>query len=106
MFVIQETMKSAKLKPKQPKAVRWLSHDSACDTIRKILPSVILHLHQEAAQKNDPQAHGLLKMAENWQFLAVLSLMCDTLPHLSSLSRYFQVTFSLRVNMWIRMLVK
>ena len=70
------------------------------DTIKKILPSVILHLHQEAAQKNDPQAHGLLKIAENWQFLAVLNLMYDTLPHLSSFSRYFQVTFSPTVYIW------
>ena len=84
-------MEQPRLKPKQPKSVRWLSHDAACDTMKKILPSVIIHLHKEAAERNDPVAIGLVKLCEFWEFVTVLNLMCDTLPQLSSLSRFFQV---------------
>ncbi|XP_078000900.1 zinc finger protein 862-like [Glandiceps talaboti] len=87
---IQKTMENPVLKPKQAKAVRWLSHDAACDTLRKIYPCVVMSLHREASERNDVKAHGFVKIVEDWQFIATLYMMCDLLPHLSALSRYFQ----------------
>ena len=83
-------MEQPRLKPKQPKSVRWLSHDAARDTMKKILPSIVISLHKEAAGRKDPVAIGLVKLCECWEFVIVLNLMCDTLSQLSSLSRFFQ----------------
>ncbi|XP_070581491.1 zinc finger protein 862-like [Ptychodera flava] len=87
---IQATMENPVLRPKQAKAVRWLSHENACSTLRQILPSVIVSLHREASERNDPKACGLSKFVEDWRFIATLLMMCDILPHLAALSRYFQ----------------
>ena len=84
-------MEQPRLKPKQPKSVRWLSHGAACDTMKKIPPCVVVHLDKEAAENNDPQAFGLKRLIECWEFVAALNVMCDILPHLSTLSKYFQV---------------
>ncbi|KAL5022022.1 hypothetical protein ScPMuIL_001177 [Solemya velum] len=78
------------LKPKQPKAMRWLSHDKACDTLRQILPSVIVSLEREAQEKGDSLALGLAKNVQTLQFVATLYTMCDILPQLSILSKCFQ----------------
>ena len=88
----QETLEKPKLKPKQPKSVRWLSHDAACNTMWKVYPCVLVHLSKAAAEDNDYEAEGLLRKMETWEFVATLHLMLDILPQLYSLSKFFQVS--------------
>ncbi|XP_070578683.1 uncharacterized protein [Ptychodera flava] len=95
---IQKTIENPVLKPKQAKAVQWLSHDSACTTINQILPSLMISLQREASERHDPQAAGLSRFVEDWCFIATLKMMCDVLPHLSTLSRSFQHSFRIIVT--------
>ena len=95
----QVTLDQPQLKPKQPKAVRWLSHDAACDTMRQIVPCVITALEHEAEVNDEDKAVGLLRKVNKWDFVAILHMMCDVLPHLSALSKRFQV---LELSMFAR----
>ena len=95
----QKNTASAMLKPKQAKAVRWLSHDQACETMQQIYPCVLLSLKYEAEERDDPKAIGLLKQMEDWSFLACLNTLCDILPALASMSRNFQVCYFLDIFM-------
>ncbi|KAJ8043867.1 hypothetical protein HOLleu_11159 [Holothuria leucospilota] len=85
---IQESLEDPVLKPKRALTTRWLSHDHACSTVRQIITSVIISLGREAAEKDNPKAIGLLKLASQWKFVATLHMMCDILPKLSELSRF------------------
>ncbi|XP_071166178.1 zinc finger protein 862-like [Mytilus edulis] len=87
---IQTISDNPTLKLKQPKAMRWLSHDKACDTLRQILPSVMMSLEREANERHDSLAFGLAKNVQTVQFITVLYSMCDLLPQLSMLSKCFQ----------------
>lgn len=89
-------MKVPALKPKQVKAVRWLSYKQACDTMRHILPCVVMSLHSEASdERNDSQALRFIKQVECWRFVACLHMLCDILPALATLSPNFQVNMLL-----------
>ncbi|PIK42017.1 putative zinc finger protein [Apostichopus japonicus] len=86
----RESLADPILKPKRALTTRWLSHDQACSTMRQKMSSVLISLERQAAEKQDPKAIGLLKLASQWKFVATLHTMCDILPKLSELSRRFQ----------------
>ncbi|KAL5021839.1 hypothetical protein ScPMuIL_000994 [Solemya velum] len=88
---IQTVCENPQLKLKQPKAMRWFSYDKTCDTLRQILPSVIVNLEREAQEKGDSLALGLAENDQTLQFVATLHTMCDILPQLSILSKCFHV---------------
>nr|XP_006811542.1 PREDICTED: zinc finger protein 862-like [Saccoglossus kowalevskii] len=85
---IQKAMTNQVLKPKQAKAVRWLSHEAACETLRQIYPSIIISLHRETSERNDPAALGLAKFLEEGKFFATLHMMCDILQFQVLLDRF------------------
>lgn len=78
------------LKLKAASDTRWLSHDQAVSTIRKILPSLVAHMEQEAETKGDAVALGLVSAIKTYYFVASIYLFSDILPHLSALSCSFQ----------------
>ena len=83
-------MEMPSLRPKQAKAVRWLSHDQACDTMRHILPCIVMSLHR--VREMTLKRWVLCTRWRNGEFVACLFMLCDILPALSSLSRNFQVS--------------
>ena len=74
------------LKIKKASDTRWLSHDQAISTIRRILPSLFTHLEQQAEENGDALALGIVTVMKNYYFVASVYLMSDILPHLSRLS--------------------
>ena len=75
---------------KQAKGHRWLSHEGACQTLRRTLQSIYVSLQREAAERNEPMADGLCRQMSKFNFVATLYLLCDVLPHICRLSRVFQ----------------
>ena len=65
---------------------RWLSHDKAVTAIRRTLPSLL----REVAERDDAVARGLVRAIKLYKFVAMLYLLSDVLPHLSTLSLVFQ----------------
>lgn len=70
---------------------RWLSHDRAVSAVRQCLPALITSLEREASEQSDATAAGLSLFVKNPNFIASIYMMSDVLPHLSRLSKSFQV---------------
>ena len=83
---IQEFLESSTLKLKKAADTRWLSHESACRTLVKVLPAVLVSLGREAEERGDALAHGLSKVVRQYKFIATLYMMCDVLPSITWLS--------------------
>ena len=69
---------------------RWLTHDQAATALRRSLNAVLVSLDREASERENPTADGCLRKMKTYKFIATLHLLCDTLPHLSRLSKLFQ----------------
>ena len=63
LHAIREVLNDPKIKFKEAKDVRWLSHANAIKAIVRTLPSLLISLDREAAERGDPTANGLLKFA-------------------------------------------
>ena len=68
---------------------RWLSHDKAATAIRGTLPSLLTTLERKAAERDDTVARGIVRAIKLYKFVAMLYLLSDVLPHLSTLSLVF-----------------
>lgn len=68
-----------------------LSHDRAVSAVRQCLPALITSLEREASERSDATAAGLSMFVKNPNFIASIYMMSDVLPHLSRLSKSFQV---------------
>ncbi|XP_056450414.1 uncharacterized protein LOC130385760 isoform X1 [Gadus chalcogrammus] len=86
---LQNILQEMELKLKQPKDVRWLSHDAATKALYRSLRSVLVHLNQEMG-KGVVMARALWSWLRTYKAIATLYLLCDVLPHLSALSKCFQ----------------
>ena len=87
---IEQLQQTMELKLKKPSDTRWLSHDSAYQTLVKILPAVITSLEREAEERGQALAVGLCKVVKKYTFIATLYMLCDILPTISRLSCIFQ----------------
>ena len=87
---IEQLLQTPELKLKQAADTRWLSHDSACQTLVKVLPAVITSLERESAERGQALAVGLCRVVKKYDFISTLYMMCDILPIVSRLSRVFQ----------------
>ena len=83
---IERLLQSPELKLKKPADTRWLSHDSACQTLVKVFPAVCFSLSREAQERGDALALGLSKVVRMYNFIATLYMMCDVLPVITRLS--------------------
>ena len=90
LHLIQELMGEPILRLKKAVHTRWLSHEAAVTAIRRTLPSLMATIESEVAEKDDAVAHGLLHAIKTYNFVATTYLLCDVLPHLTSLSLLFQ----------------
>ena len=89
---LQELLETPALKLKKPLDVRWLSHDNACQTLKRVLPAVIASLEREAEERGEALAVGLSRVVQRYNFIGTLYMMCDALPKVSRLSRIFQLS--------------
>ena len=96
---IEQLLQTMELKLKKPADTRWLSHDSACQTLVKILPAVITSLEREAEERGQALAVGLCKVVKKYTFIATLYMLCDVLPTISRLSCIFQSSTSALDNL-------
>ena len=87
---IQEVMEEPVLCLKKAIHTRWLSHDKAVTAIRHTLPSLLTTLERKVAKRDDVVARGLVRAIKLYKFVALLDLLGDVLPHLSTLSLVFQ----------------
>lgn len=86
---IQEVLDDPILKTKAAGDTRWLSHDRAVSTLRRILPAAIVHMEEEA-NSGDALALGIVQVMRTYYFIGSVYLLSDILPHLSRLSHLFQ----------------
>ena len=88
---LQELLETPALKLK-PLDTRWLSHDNACQTLKRVLPAVIASLEREAEERGEALAVGLSRVVQRYNCIATLYMMCDALLKVSRLSRIFQLS--------------
>lgn len=93
LFFIQSILGGPQLKMKEVLDTRWLSHDRAVTAIRECLPALVASLEREASERADATAAGLAMFVKTTNFVASIHMMSDILPHLSRLSKSFQVSF-------------
>ena len=86
---IKEVMKEPVLCLKKAIHIRWLSHDKTVTVIRRTLPSLLTTLEREVAKRDNAVACGLVRALKLYKFVAMLYLLSDVLPHLSTPSLVF-----------------
>ena len=89
---LQELLETPALKLKKPLDTRWLSHDNACQTLKRVLSAVFASLEREAEERGEALAVGLSRVVQRYNFIATLYMMCDALPKVSRISRIFQLS--------------
>ena len=52
---------------------------------------MVIRLQRESQQRSDARVLGLVCMTCELRFIATMLLLFDTLPHVSHLSKYFQI---------------
>ena len=73
-----------------PCSTRWLSVDGSVNRLKSCLKSVV-SLQRESQERSDARALGLVSMTCEFRFIATMLIVCDTLPHVSHLSKCFQI---------------
>ncbi|KAH3809145.1 hypothetical protein DPMN_137508 [Dreissena polymorpha] len=89
LTVVQTAFKEAPLPIKQAKHHRWLSHEAADTSIAKSYQSIVVDLEKKSIT-DDPVGNGILKELKKTQTLRCLLFLADTLPIVSTLSKFFQ----------------
>ena len=75
-----------------PCSTRWLSTERSVNRLRKCYISVVLSLQREAEERSDARALGLSKLVTEYRFVCTMLLLCDALPHVTHLSKCFQIS--------------
>ena len=75
-----------------PCSTRWLSTEWSVNRLKKCFVSVVLSLQREGEERSDAKAVGLNNLVTEYRFVCTMLLLCDALPHVSHLSKCFQIT--------------
>jgi len=67
-------------------------YGAECKAVKRMFFSVIMSLQHEGEEREDAKALGLLNLITEYRFVCTLLLMCDISPHISHLSKCFQIT--------------
>ncbi len=73
-----------------PCSTRWLSTERSVTRLKGCFVSVCLALQREGEERSDAKAVGLSTLITEYRFVCTMLLLCDTLPHVSHLSKCFQ----------------
>ena len=77
-----------------PCTTRWLSTERSVTRLKSCYTSVVFSLHREAEQRSDAKALGLSNLISEYRFVCTMLLLCDVLPHITYLSKAFQIADS------------
>ena len=75
-----------------PSSTRWLSMEQSVKRLKECFCSIVMSLQREGEERGDAKALGLHKLVTEYRFVCTMLLMCDVLPHISHLSKCFQIT--------------
>ena len=75
-----------------PCSTRWLSVERSVNRLKNCFTSVVLSLQREGEERSDAKALGLNSLVTEFRFVCTMLLLCDALPHVSHLSKCFQIT--------------
>ena len=73
-----------------PCSTRWLSTETSVNRLKKCFISVVISLQREGEERSDARAIGLSNLVTKYRFVCTMLLLCDSLPHVSHLSKCFQ----------------
>ena len=73
---------------------RWLSTERSVTRLKSCYVSVVVSLQCEAERRSDAKAVGLANLITEYRFVCTMLLLCDTLPHITFLSKAFQIADS------------
>ena len=74
-----------------PCSTRWLSTESSVRRLKACFVSVVTSLQRDAEERSEAKAAGLSKMITEYRFVSTMLLFCDALPHVTHLSKCFQI---------------
>lgn len=74
-----------------PCTTRWLSVDRSVNRLKACFKFVVISLQRESQERSDARALGVVSLTCEFRFIATMLLLCDTLPHVSHLSKCFQI---------------
>ena len=74
-----------------PCSTRWLSIERSVNRLKKCFACVVLSLQREGEERSDAKALGLNNLVTEYRFVCTMLLLCDALPHVSHLSKCFQI---------------
>lgn len=75
-----------------PSSTRWLSVERCVNKLMACFASIVVSLEREGTERSDAKAIGLHRLVTEYRFVCTMLLMCDALPHVSRLSKCFQIT--------------
>ena len=75
-----------------PSSTRWLSVEHCVNKLKVLYSSVLLSLKHEGEEKSDANAIELYDLITQYRFMCTMLLLCDALPHISRMSKCFQIT--------------
>ena len=87
-----QTLVQEKGKLLAPCSTRWLSTERSVNRLKACFTSVVLTLQKEGEEKSDAKAIGLSRLITEYRFVSTMLLLCDALPHVTHLSKCFQLT--------------
>lgn len=88
---IQSFIQEKQGKILEPCSTRWLSIERSVHRIKDCFISIVLSLEREGSERSDAKAIGLSKLVVEYRFVCTMLLLCDTLPHVTHLSKCFQI---------------
>lgn len=74
-----------------PCSTRWLSTERSVNRLKSCFSSVVLSLQRESEERSDAKALGLNRLITERRFISTMLLLCDALPHVTHLSKCFQL---------------
>ena len=74
-----------------PCSTRSLSTERSVNRLKSCFISVALSLERQGEERSDAKAVGLSRFTE-YRFVCTMLLLCDTLPHVTHLSKCFQIS--------------
>ena len=88
---IQTFIQEKQSKLLEPSSTRWLSIERSVQRLKDCFVSVVLSLEREGTERSEAKAIGLSKLILEYRFVCTMLLLCDSLPHVTHLSKCFQV---------------
>ena len=88
---IQSFIQEKQTKLLEPCSTRWLSIERSVQRIKECFISVVLSLEREGSERSEAKAIGLSKLVSEYRFVCTMLLLCDSLPHVTHLSKCFQI---------------